>query len=346
MDYPKVIFQIVSYNNRRCLPECLKSIFNQTYKDFQVLIIDNNSQDGTVEFVKKNYPEVTVFQNKKNFGFAKANNQGLRLLKSRYTVFCNPDIILNSDWLEKMVSRAESPEFAGFAGFSGKLLKLELAAGDFDEFKKTEIIDSCGLRPLASRRVVELGAGRDGGRNFLKTQEIFGPSGALALYRRTALEDCLVKTDFQPAGEYFDEDFFIYKEDVDLAWRVRRLGWRSLLVSEAVAYHRRAVGAPAGGKFRELRAARKKQSALARYFSYRNHFFLLLKNEFSANILKSFFPIFGYELKKFGYSLIFEPGNFKAAADWARLAGRMLEKRRVISAKSRIKPEEIEKWFS
>ena len=90
MSLPKVTIQIVTWNSLKYLPFTLKSIFSQTYRDFQVLVIDNNSQDGTIDFLRQDYPEVAVFQNKKNLGFARANNQGIRLLHSPYILFCNP----------------------------------------------------------------------------------------------------------------------------------------------------------------------------------------------------------------------------------------------------------------
>ena len=94
MSLPKVTIQIVTWNSLKYLPFTLESIFSQTYKDFQILIIDNNSQDGLLEFLRKNYPEVTVFQNKKNFGFAKANNLGLKIAEGRYSILLNNDTII------------------------------------------------------------------------------------------------------------------------------------------------------------------------------------------------------------------------------------------------------------
>jgi len=125
MDLPKVTIQIVTWNSMKYLPTCLKAIFDQSYKDFQVLVIDNNSMDETVDFIRKNYPEVAIFQNKKNMGFAKANNQGIKLLHSPYVLLCNPDIILEPDWLEKIMTNIESGEYSNIGSFGGKLLKLK-----------------------------------------------------------------------------------------------------------------------------------------------------------------------------------------------------------------------------
>ncbi|MEK7167439.1 MAG: glycosyltransferase family 2 protein [Patescibacteria group bacterium] len=126
MSFPKVTIQIVSYNSRRYLPDCLKSILSQTYRDFQILVVDNNSLDGTADYLRHHHPEVAVFQNKQNLGFAKANNQGIRLLNSPYVVLCNPDIVLEPDWLEKIMVKAEDGSYAEYGSFGGRLLKLEI----------------------------------------------------------------------------------------------------------------------------------------------------------------------------------------------------------------------------
>ncbi|MFN3301467.1 MAG: glycosyltransferase, partial [Patescibacteria group bacterium] len=104
----KISIQIVTWNSRKFLSECLNSIFNQTYKDFSILIIDNASNDGTIEFIKENYPTLNILRNSKNLGFATAHNQGLRLFEnSPYVLLINPDVILEKDWLEKILSVIE-----------------------------------------------------------------------------------------------------------------------------------------------------------------------------------------------------------------------------------------------
>lgn len=345
MTFPRVTIQIVTWNSLKFLPDFLASIFAQTYRDFQILIIDNNSQDGTVKFLKADYPDVTVFQNNKNLGFSKAHNQGIKLLNSPYVLVCNPDIILEPAWLEIIMNRADDPKNEKFGSFGGKLLKMKIIDREINDIEKTNIIDSCGLKIFKNHRVADLGAGEIS-ENFNQEQEVFGHSGSLVLYRREALENCLLKTKDQPQGEYFDEDFFFYKEDVDLAWRLQLYGWKSLLVPEATAYHARAISGSEKQKFWQIIRNKKYQSPLAKYHSYKNHLFLLVKNEFQANLVKYFFPIFWYELKKIIYVLLFEWSSLKAWWEFLRLLPKMKRKRKLIFSRIKIDNKYIQFWIN
>lgn len=344
MILPKVTIQIVTWNSKKYLPFTLASIFSQTYQDFQALIIDNDSHDGTVDFIRKNYPEVTVFQNKKNLGFAKANNQGLNLLHSPYVLFCNPDVVLDKTWLSVIMLQAQSPDFQGVASWGGKLLKLKPNQNEIDETSKTDIIDSCGLKILDNRQIIDLGAGQHAS-SFEKQMEVFGQSGALVLYRRPALDQALLKSGDSSTREYFDNDFFAYKEDVDLAWRVRLLGWQSMFVPEAIAYHVRALSGASNASLTALVKNRQKQSALSRYYSYRNHFLLLLKNEYLGNFFHDFWRIKWFEAKKAVYVLIFEFKNIKAWWAVLRLMPKMLAKRRAIFKIAKINSQAMAQWL-
>lgn len=344
MKLPKVTIQIVTWNSLKYLPFCLKSIFSQTYRDFQVLVIDNNSQDGTVDFLRKNYPDVTVFQNKKNLGFAKANNQGIKLLTAPCIVLSNPDIIMEPTWLERIMAKVDSSAYKDFGSFGGKLLKFKIINADYGEFKKTDIIDSCGLKIYKNHRVGEIGAGQTDWQ--LESAEVFGHSAALVLYRREALTQCLYQSSTNPSGEYFDEDFFFYKEDVDLAWRLQLRGWKSLFVSGAVAYHVRSLGQQDAETALSVIKNRKHQSAIARQHSYRNHWLVLIKNESIKNLFKYFPFIFWYEFKKFVYILIFEWSTWPAFGQVLAVLPKMLKKRRDNFKKAKATPEVVRQWIN
>ena len=344
MSLPKITIQIVTYNSLNYLPGCLLSIFNQTYKDFQVLIIDNCSQDGTVEFVKKNYPEATVFQNNKNLGFAKANNQGIKLLHSPYVVICNQDIVLEADWLEKIIAAAEKEANEGFGSFCGKLLKMKVKDIEANEMEKTGLIDSCGLQILKNHQVIDLGAGKPEA-DFTGVKEMFGCSGALVLYRREALQEAMIKDEIHTQGEYFDEDFFMYKEDVDLAWRLQLLGWRSLLITPAVAYHVRSLDQTDNSSLTKIIKHRRHQHALFRYYSYRNHFLVLIKNRLRGNFWKFFLPVLWFELKKAVYMILFEWSSIKAWGETIKLWPKMRRKRKLIMSRKKVTSVYMRKWI-
>jgi len=325
------------------MSSCLDSILNQTYDDYQVVVIDNDSSDGTLEFVRREFPMVGVIENNKNLGFAKANNHGIRLFKSPYIVLCNPDIVLEPDWLERMMAAVESAECGGYSVFGGKLLKLKLLNAEIGEMEKTAIIDSCGLKVLKNHRVVELGGGEDASK-FIESREVFGFSGALAMFRRSALEEAVLRDKFHTQEDYLDGSFFFYKEDVDLAWRLRLLGLRSFLVAEAVAFHLRTMSGTANQRAGDLVKNRKQQNNLAKYYSYRNHLLVLLSDEFLSNLLIYFPRIFWLELKKLAYLAIFETRNLYALAEVARMLPEIISKRKFIFSRAKVTAKEIREW--
>jgi GT2 family glycosyltransferase len=326
------------------MASCLDSILNQTCRDFNIVVIDNDSADGTAEFIRQNYPMVSVVENNKNPGFAKANNQAIRLFKSSYLVFCNPDIVLEPTWLEKIMAEAESTDGREFGVIGGKLLKLKIINAEIGEFEKTDKIDSCGLKILKNHRVVELGAGEPS-ENFADRCEVFGFSGALVLVKRDALAEIVLEDKYH-AGDFFDGNFFLYKEDVDLAWRLRLAGVKSLLVPQAVAYHLRTFAAGESQAAGEILAGRRKQSSLAKYYSYRNHLLILLEDIYFRNLLFYFFPIFWLELKKFGYILIFETKSLTAWVEAIKMLPEISAKRRQVIGQAKVGAKALRKWIS
>ena len=225
-----VLISIVTWNSRSVLPHCLASLETQTYRNTSIVIIDNASTDGTLEFLAAHYPHIPVIKNTTNRGFAAAQNQGIQYLAtSSYVLVLNPDVILTPNYLISLVAIMEQNQKT--AGITGQLLRFKFEG---DTVVKTNIIDSEGLEMLPTRHVRERNAGS------LTTNSsphaVWGISGACALYRMSALED--VKQN----EEYFDQDFFCYKEDVDISWRMQRKGWSFLYMPCAQAYHARGIG--------------------------------------------------------------------------------------------------------
>lgn len=340
----KATFIIVTRNSKRFMTSCLDSILNQTCHDYQAVVIDNDSSDGTLEYVRREFPMVGVIENNKNLGFAKANNHGIRLFKSPYIVLCNPDIVLEPDWLEKMLAVAESKEYADYSVFGGKLLKLKLLNAEIGEMEKTLIIDSCGLKVQRNHRVTELGGGEETDK-YGDKQAVFGFSGALAMFKRDSLEDVILRDKFHGQDDYFDSSFFFYKEDVDLAWRLKLSGHKSLLAPEAVAYHLRSMAGVASQKTGSLIANRQKQNNLARYYSYRNHLLILLSDEFLINLLICLPAILWLELKKLAYVAIFETRNLYALIEILMMLPEIRSKRKNIFSRAKLTAKEIRQWY-
>jgi len=327
MNY-KVVVGLVTFNGEKYLPFCLDSLKRQTFRNFCLFVVDNNSQDGSVSFLRKHYPEAEIVQNKKNLGFSRAYNQIIHWTKSDYILCLNQDVILEPDFLEILVSFLDRHPQVG--SLSGKIYRW-----DFEKNQKTKIIDTVGLKVFRNHRVIDEGQGKEDRGEYNQIKEIFGPSAAVALYRRKALED--IKVD----NEYFDEDFFAYKEDVDLAFRLRIAGWSSFFVPQAIAYHDRTTSQKG-----DIIKNRSLKSQFANYHSYRNHLLVILKNEFFSNLILCFPQIFWYEFKKFVYLLIFERKTLKGLVDILKLLPKVIKKRKIIKQKRKIKAKDLRKWFN
>ncbi len=377
----KLSIQIVTFNSKRFLKDCLDSVFRQSFQDFSVLLIDNASNDGTFEFVKNNYSEenikrefgssakLFVVRNVRNLGFAQAHNQGIILTDSEFVLVLNPDVILEPKFLENLLKEADRDE--GVGAVAGKLLKIKWGDREVEEKIKTDIIDSVGLRILKSRRFVDRGAGEKDKKRYGKKVEIFGVSGACVLYRRSALEDVRVPDemdkvrlhsrqtratvdaqfsnqikDLEKIGEYFDRDFFAYQEDNDLAWRLRLRGWKAVYAPQAVAYHFRSAGVKGDAALFEIAKAHSHRSKIIEYLSFRNNLWLLFKNDYGVNVfLHLHFILFHLTLKKI-YLLSTQPINFfKSGLAFYQGLPRMLRKRKYIIKRAKVGPREIRKWM-
>ncbi|HLD27777.1 MAG TPA: glycosyltransferase family 2 protein [Patescibacteria group bacterium] len=336
----KVAVNLVTYNAEKYLPFCLKSVFDQTFADFSLLVIDNGSNDQTLPYLKENWPQLKVVANGKNVGFAKAHNQGIAWTRSDYVLLLNQDVILEKDYLAKAVEYLEEHPGAGCLG--GRMLSW-----DFQNNVKTNIIDSAGLRIFKNHRVLERGQGEINKNQYGEIQEVFGVSGALPLYRRLVLEK--IKVCLNPGlahAEYFDEDFFSYKEDVDIAYRLRLAGFTAVYFPEATAYHDRSVKAGADLSDRAVKASRKHKDKMVKVYSYKNHLLALFKNEFRSNLIRFFWPIFWYEFKKLVFILFFEQSTLRGVKMFLAQRKNNRQKRKYIFKQiCKIQPKDLAKWY-
>ncbi len=330
--YPRVSIHVVAYNSMDFLPELLESIFAQTFQDFNVLVVDNASSDGVATFLRDQFPKVAMIRNARNVGFSAAHNLAIRYaidhwgdddLSDRFVLITNPDIILSPTFLEEIVAAATvDPKTTG--SLQGKLLRaFKQNAQDevFCETVRSERIDSTGLVKHRNRTVTDRGAGELDTGQYDASTEIFGAAGALAFYRASTLQAV------RYGDEFLDHDFFLYKEDVDLAWRAKRRGFSSRYVPKAVAYHHRAAyGAERQGWIARIKNRRGK-SPMRNWYSTRNHLLLVLKNEGIWSGLLALPWILWFELRRFVYVLVFETRNVSAYFSALKLVPKMLKKR-------------------
>jgi GT2 family glycosyltransferase len=329
------------------LPDVMDSVRSQTYPNVTPIVVDNGSTDGCAEFVRENYPEAMVLRNTRNLGFARGHNQAIEYVRTHmgdndeevFVLVVNPDIILEEKFVERLVERFEHRTDVGSA--CGKLLRVhETMDGELRDKSFSDVIDSLGLQMFRSRRMADRGSGEQDTEQYERTEEVFGASGALAMYRLRALVDASVK------GEYFDEDFFAYKEDIDLAWRLRLLGWKSIYVPSARAYHYRALAGDEKFSLRGMFRRHSGRSLTRSRLSYRNHLLTMVKNDHFLNLLRDFPRIAIFETGKFGYLALFSPAALTAIPAFFRSFPKAIRKRRMIMDKARAKRQEIRRWFA
>lgn len=343
---PLVSIIIIGYNSKKFLKTCFDAIFAQTYENLELVFIDNNSSDDSVEWTKAQYAEhlvdgarkrLMVVKNRDNIGYTGAANQGIRTSKGIYVVITNPDIIYTPEYFEKAITRMETDE--KIAALTGKVVKY-----DFENSTPTDLIDTVGLAIFRSRRVIDDGQGLpDDGRFDIAADkatgghQVFGISGACPIYRRTALDDVKLTVD-GPDGtettEYLDGNFFMYKEDVDLSWRFTLLGWKCWYYNEAIAYHGRGTGVKQRFTVGQVVKERDGLSPFQKTYSFRNHRLMQLKNELWGNFWHDFLYIAARELSSLAYITLREPYIWKSIWQMIKLIPSTLNKRRQIMARA------------
>lgn len=329
---------IINYNSEKLLKTCLDSIRALTFQDREVIFIDNASADGSVAYVRAHYPEVRMIANCDNLGYAGGANQAVRESKGEFLVILNPDIVFEPEYLDVLVARMERD--GGVGAIIGKLRKYDFAKGE-----KTNVIDSAGLLMYRSRRCVDRGQGEEDRGQYDVAEEVFGVTGAVPMYRRAALEDVAVGAVGGPGAEYFDENFFMYKEDVDISWRLRLAGWKCFYEPRARAYHGRGTGAVNRATVVDVARARGGLSRFQKHYSYKNERLMRVKNELPLNVLRDFPHIVWKEILMSGWIILREPYLFKSFCMFLKQLPGALRKRRTIMNKKRIGAKEMQKWF-
>lgn len=376
---PLVSVIILGYNSKKYIRWCLEAVFAQSYPNIEVIYVDNASSDGSLNLVKSLNKKIKIIANKENLGYAGGQNIGIKNSQGEFVLCLNPDIILEKDYIKNIVKLFLKNSKIG--AVTGKLLKFKIvssrhsdserneeeeshgkAIGSFGPsinsgpqddavatVEKTNIIDSCGLTIFKSHRVIERGGGEIDKGQYSQTERIFGVSGAAPIFRKSALENICKhshKAFVTNSHCYFDKDFFSYKEDVDLSFRLLHAGYQCWFEPKAIAYHHRfKTGSQEKEKTDDIFLRRQQRPKLVNYLSYRNHLYLLFKNEFLSNLVLYSPWIFAYELKKLIFGLLFERSIFFAFLGFLKNLPLTLKKRYVILSKSKIKPKDIRKWL-
>jgi len=325
---PLVSVIVVNWNGKAYLEECLNSLRHQTFSDFEVIVVDNGSTDGSFEYLQSHSPEFgRLLRNAENVGFARGNNQGIRVAKGKYIALLNNDARADSHWLEELVRAAEEN---GRVGMLASKIYLH---------GSSKIIDNVGH--LIYRDGLNRGRGRlevDRGQ-FDKKEEVLFPSGCAALYRREMLEEIGL----------FDEDFFAYGDDTDIGLKGRLAGWKCLYVPEAIVHHRYSQSS---GSYSPLKA----------FYVERNRVWVAVKYFPLSLLMKSpFYTFWRFFLQ--GYGALTGQGAagrfsqqysrlqlliilVKAYVSAARGLTKMWKKRKEMKKLTRVSREEILSWLN
>ena len=318
-----VSITIVTWNSAQYLGDCFSSIQKQDHRDFEVIVVDNASSDGTQGLLHEVEPRWRVIYNEANVGFAAGQNQAMRASAGAWVLCLNPDIVLSPDFVSQLVAVGEAHPDAG--SLCGKLLRWDFAA----EQHKTNIIDSTGIYFTPNMRHLDRGAEERDTGQYERLQYVFGTSGAAAMFRRKFIDDVSVE------GQFFDEEFFAFREDADLAWRAQIMGWKCLYVPHAVAWHVRRV----------TPERRADLPLVINWHSVKNRFLMRGKNASGWLCWRLFFPVAWRDLMTLGYALVRDWRMISAVFYPFRAFGSIRHKRAIVQARRRVSDRDLLWWF-
>jgi GT2 family glycosyltransferase len=315
---------IVTYNSGRFIKRCLESVLEQKYPNLEVVVVDNASNDGTVDILEPFADRCRLYYNDENLGFAAAQNQAIALAQGEWILTLNPDVLLLPNFIQAMVDAGQIDPKVGMV--CGKLLTI-LANFDLPD---RQLVDSTGIYMTPMLRHLDRGSQEVDNGHYLNFEYVFGATAAAALYRRSMIED------IQIHGEFFDPDFFVYREDADVAWRAQLMGWRCIYTPMARGYHVRNV----------LPGNRRALPPVINMHSVKNRFLLRIKNMTPDLYRRNWLSITTRDLVVLGACLLHEHSSLKAfvylAGNWKRVLG----KRHEIMKRRKAKDDYIASWFS
>ena len=307
---PVYISGIIHFDDYKILEESLASLLDQSLPPERIVIVDHSHNPEKSQSFRSRHDTVDWICSP-NGGYASGANRVIGWAESvapdsDYVLVMNPDVNLESEFSEAVIREMQARPRVALA--SGRLLR-----------PGGTVIDSAGIEMHRSRRFRDRGSEESDEGQFGASELVFAVSGAAMMLRRSALAALSLD------GEIFDEDFFVYHEDTDLAWRAHNLGYSSLYVADAVAIH-----------VRGWRQADRKQIALSiRRHSLKNRYLEIIKNDVPSRLLRDFFFIFAAEFARLVQVVFLDRGVLGGYKDAAKHARRAWRKRRMIQHKIR-----------
>lgn len=239
---------IVNWNGLRWLNDCFNSLAKQNYKNYEIIFVDNASEDGSVDWVKKYYPKTNIIINTENLGFAGANNVGFKKAKGDYVLFLNNDTRVTKTFLTELVNVLEGN--SEIAGVQSKILLMDAP----------DTHDSVGAYLTPAGFLYHYGFGKKNTKKYNKQIDLYTAKGACMMFRKSVLDTVTID------GNIFDPDYFAYFEESDICHRIWLAGYRIVYAYKSVIYHK--MGATSSGM----------NNAFIQYHSFKNRIRTYLKN--------------------------------------------------------------------
>ena len=318
-----VAITIVTYNSEWYIRPCLESVLALDPAPEEIVVIDNLSSDGTRVVLREFSDRVEVRCNGANTGFAAGQNQAIAMTHAEWVLTLNPDVILPSDFLGRLLDSAEVSEDTGT--LCGKMLSLQpdLSA------PSPALLDSTGIYFTPQMRHFDRGWGEPDDGRYSQPEEVFGASAAAALYRRRMIDDV------QMDGNFFDPAFFAYREDADVAWRARLMGWRCEYRPSARGFH-----------VRQLRPGKRgRNPGNVNMHSVKNRFLMRVKNVTWPVWRRCWLRTLARDLAVVGGCLFWENSSLPAFWHLAKELPGAWRQRRAIMAKRSAQAARLDEWF-
>lgn len=301
---------VVAGGKENYLQSCLDSIKNQTHSNFEIIVIDNSLKTNFAEEIIKSYPEIKLYSQPENLFYSAGLNKGIQESNADFVLCLNDDVVLDAGFIQEALSGFLVDSCVGLV--SGKILRQDKVT-----------LDSTGLFLTPWRTARERGYGRRAADRFNLPGYIFAAGGAAAFYRRSMLEE--IKIDC----EYFDSDFRMFYEDLDIAWRANLFGWKAYYIPGAIAYHLRGASARAKAGIGKPFARRYLNDEL--YLDLiKNRYLSIIKNESFCGFLFHLPLIIIYDFLSFLYVLALKPRLLRRLLSNLRYFKSAFRKRRII----------------
>jgi GT2 family glycosyltransferase len=309
-NHPLCSIIIPNYNGAPYLPACFNALRTQTYPDLEIILVDDGSTDESVSLTRRDFPEVKIIELKQNVGFIRAVNHGIEQAMGQIIALLNNDTEVTPGWAQALVEALHHHPEAGMA--ASKLLLYD----------RRDVLHSAGDGFGTDGIPINRGVWQKDEGQFDGDTYVFGGCGGAVAYRRAMLDEIGL----------FDEDLFMYLEDVDLSWRAQLAGYQIVFVPQAVVYHH--VSATGGG-------------VLASFYTGRNTIYILAKN-LPAHLFRRYWPAMIMAQFKIAAAAL---RAWRGEAARARLRGQLaglgglpkwLAKRKTVKLKKRVGDEYIE----